>query len=203
MPDSQDTAFERIRNNVMWNRLVAVVEEEAQALIRTAFSASVREAGDLAAAVFDRQGRMLAQAVTGTPGHVNSVAECVKHFIAKHPVDTLELGDVLITNDPWLASGHHHDITIVTPVFFDGRVVALVANTCHVVDIGGRGFTPDGRQVYEEGLNIPILFLYKAGVLNETLMEIIRMNVREANQVVGDIFSFAVAMRWGHNGSPT
>jgi len=104
MPDSQDTAFERIRNNVMWNRLVAVVEEEAQALIRTAFSASVREAGDLAAAVFDRQGRMLAQAVTGTPGHVNSVAECVKHFIAKHPVDTLELGDVLITNDPWLAS---------------------------------------------------------------------------------------------------
>jgi len=191
MPDSQDTAFERIRNNVMWNRLVAVVEEEAQALIRTAFSASVREAGDLAAAVFDRQGRMLAQAVTGTPGHVNSVAECVKHFIAKHPVDTLELGDVLITNDPWLASGHHHDITIVTPVFFDGRVVALVANTCHVVDIGGRGFTPDGRQVYEEGLNIPILFLYKAGVLNETLMEIIRMNVREANQVVGDIFSFA------------
>lgn len=184
-------ALERIRNNVMWNRLISVVEEEAQALIRTAFSTSVREAGDLAAAVFDRQGRMLAQAITGTPGHINSVAECVKHFIAKHPVDTFEPGDVLITNDPWLASGHHNDVTIVTPVFFESRCVGLVANTCHVVDIGGRGFTPDGRQIYEEGLNIPILFLYRAGVLNETLIEIIRMNVREANQVVGDIFSFA------------
>ena len=191
MSDGQSAAFERIRNNVMWNRLVAVVEEEAQALIRTAFSTSVREAGDLAAAVFDRQGRMLAQAVTGTPGHINSVAECVKHFIAKHPVDSLVPGDVLITNDPWLASGHHNDITLVTPVFFNGRVVALVANTCHVVDIGGRGFTPDGRQIYEEGLNMPILFLYKGGELNETLVDIIRMNVREANQVVGDIFSFA------------
>lgn len=184
-------AMERIRNNVMWNRLIAVVEEEAQALIRTAFSTSVREAGDLAAAVFDRQGRMLAQAITGTPGHINSVAECVKHFIARHPVDTLVPGDVLITNDPWLASGHHNDITIVTPVFVANRCVALMANTCHVVDIGGRGFTPDSRQIYEEGLNIPILFLYKAGVLNETLIEVIRMNVRESDQVVGDMFSFA------------
>ena len=184
-------ALTQIHNNIMWNRLIAVVEEEAQALIRTAFSTSVREAGDLAAAVFDRQGRMMAQAITGTPGHINSVAECVKHFIAKHPIDTMEPGDVLITNDPWLASGHHNDVTIVTPVFFKERVVGLVANTCHVVDIGGRGFTPDGRQIYEEGLDIPILHLYRAGRLNETLIEIIRMNVREANQVVGDIFAFA------------
>jgi N-methylhydantoinase B len=119
----------------MWNRLISVVEEQAQTLVRTAFSTSVREAGDLAAAVFDRQGRMLAQAVTGTPGHINSMAEAVVHFINKHPVDTMELGDVFITNDPWQTSGHLHDITTVTPTFYRGQIVGLFANTCHVVDI--------------------------------------------------------------------
>ncbi len=189
--------LDRIHKNIMWNRLIAVVEEEAQALIRTSFSTSVREAGDLAAAVFDRQGRMLAQAVTGTPGHINSVAECVKHFLAKHPIDTMDPGDTLITNDPWLASGHHNDITIVTPVFFKDQPVGLMANTCHVVDIGGRGFTPDGRQIYEEGLNIPILHLARQGEVNQTLVDIIRMNVREADQVVGDMFAFASGNRVG------
>ena len=177
----------------MWNRLLAVVEEQAQALVRTTFSTSVREAGDLAAAVFDRQGRMLAQAVTGTPGHINSLAAAVVHFIEKYPVDELGPGDVLITNDPWLTSGHQHDVTVATPVFVGDAVVALVANTCHVVDIGGRGFTPDGRQVYEEGLNIPILKLFDRGEPNETLFEIVAMNVREQRQVVGDIYSFAAA----------
>ena len=186
-------ALARIHQHVMWNRLMAVVEEQAQTLVRTAFSTSVREAGDLAAAVFDRRGRMLAQAVTGTPGHINSLAAAVVHFIEAHPIETLEPGDVLITNDPWLTSGHQHDLTVATPVFVDGAAVAVVANTCHVVDIGGRGFTPDGRQVYEEGLNIPILHLFRQGEPNQTLFDIIKMNVRESNQVVGDVYSFAAA----------
>ncbi|MDH4365218.1 MAG: hydantoinase B/oxoprolinase family protein, partial [Acidimicrobiia bacterium] len=186
-------ALARIHQHVMWNRLIAVVEEQAQALVRTAFSTSVREAGDLAAAVFDRQGRMLAQAVTGTPGHINALASCVVHFLDAHPIDTMEPGDVFITNDPWLASGHQHDITVATPVFVNGRPVAVVANTCHVVDIGGRGFTPDGRQVYEEGLNIPILHLFRRGEVNDTLMAVVRMNVRESTQVVGDLYSFTAA----------
>ncbi|SVB56570.1 uncharacterized protein METZ01_LOCUS209424, partial [marine metagenome] len=114
-----------IRNQIMWNRLISVVEEQAQTLVRTAFSTSVREAGDLAAAVFDNQGRMLAQAVTGTPGHINAMAEAIVHFIAKYPVDTMEPGDVYITNDPWKTSGHLHDVTVVTPTFHGGRVVGL------------------------------------------------------------------------------
>lgn len=191
--EGTSAALARIHQHVMWNRLIAVVEEQAQALVRTAFSTSVREAGDLAAAVFDRQGRMLAQAVTGTPGHINALASCVVHFLDAHPIDTMEPGDVFITNDPWLASGHQHDITVATPVFVQGRPVAVVANTCHVVDIGGRGFTPDGRQVYEEGLNIPILHLFRRGEVNDTLMAIVRMNVREATQVVGDLYSFTAA----------
>ncbi|MCH9673249.1 MAG: hydantoinase B/oxoprolinase family protein [Gammaproteobacteria bacterium] len=184
-------ALSTIHQHVMWNRLISVVEEQAQTLVRTAFSTSVREAGDLAAAVFDDQGRMLAQAVTGTPGHINSMAEGVIHFITKHPVESMVPGDVFITNDPWLTSGHYHDITVVTPTFLNGKVVALFANTCHVVDIGGRGFGPDARQVFEEGLNIPILHLFRAGEVNETLLDIVRTNVREPQQVVGDIFSFA------------
>ena len=183
----------RIHQHVMWNRLISVVEEQAQTLVRTAFSTSVREAGDLAAGVFDRQGRMLAQAVTGTPGHINSMAEGVVHFINKHPVDTMQPGDVLITNDPWQTSGHLHDITVVTPTFYRNQLVGLFANTCHVVDIGGRGFSPDARQVFEEGINIPILHLFRRGEPNETLLDIVRTNVREPQQVIGDIFSFAAA----------
>ena len=190
---SAPSALGQIHLHVMWNRLLSVVEEQAQTLVRTAFSTSVREAGDLAAAVFDRQGRMLAQAVTGTPGHINSMAEGVIHFINKFPVDSMKPGDVFITNDPWLTSGHLHDITVVTPTFLNNRVVALFANTCHVVDIGGRGFGPDARQVYEEGINIPIIHLFKQGEANETLIEMIRTNVRESTQVIGDVFSFAAS----------
>jgi N-methylhydantoinase B len=186
-------ALSQIHMQVMWNRLISVVEEQAQTLVRTAFSTSVREAGDLAAGVFDREGRMLAQAVTGTPGHINAMAEAVIHFINKYPVDTMEPGDHYITNDPWQTSGHLHDVTVVTPTFLDGKVVGLFANTCHIVDIGGRGFGPDARQVYEEGVNIPIMPLFKRGEVNETLLDILRTNVREPMQVEGDIYSFAAA----------
>ena len=190
---SPTATLSTIHQHIMWNRLISVVEEQAQTLVRTAFSTSVREAGDLAAGVFDRQGHMLAQAVTGTPGHINSMAEGVGHFIAKHPVDTMEPGDVFITNDPWFTSGHLHDITVVTPTFYRDRLVGLFANTCHVVDIGGRGFGPDARQVFEEGVSIPILHLFRRGEPNDTLLDILRANVREPQQVIGDIFSFAAA----------
>jgi len=182
-----------IRNQIMWNRLISVVEEQAQTLIRTSFSTSVREAGDLAASVFDTQGRMLAQAVTGTPGHINAMAEAIVHFLARYPIDVMEPGDVFITNDPWQTSGHLHDVTVVTPTYHKGRVVALFANTCHVVDIGGRGFGPDASQVFEEGVNIPIMHLFRRGEVNETLISILETNVREPGQVVGDIYAFAGA----------
>ena len=173
----------------MWNRLIAVVEEQAQTLIRTAFSNTVREAGDLSAGIFDLEGRMLAQAVTGTPGHVNAMAASVGHFLAKFPAETMRQGDIFITNDPWLATGHLHDFTVVTPAFRNGAVVALFASTSHVVDVGGLGFGPDGRQVYEEGIYLPIMHLAREGVMNESLLEIVRANVREPVQVEGDFYS--------------
>ncbi len=192
-----DTALANIRLQIMWNRLLSVVEEQAQTLIRTAFSTSVREAGDLSAGVFDAKGRMLAQAVTGTPGHVNAMAASVGHFLERFPLESMVEGDVFVTNDPWLGTGHLHDFTVVTPTFLDGRPVALFAATSHVVDVGGIGFGPDGRQVYEEGIYLPIMHLAQAGRMNEALLAIVRANVREPIQVEGDLYSLAACNETG------
>jgi len=182
-------ALAQIHRQIMWNRLIAVVEEQAQIMIRTAFSTTVREAGDLSAGVFDLQGRMMAQAVTGTPGHVNSMAESVGHFLKKFPTETMREGDHYITNDPWLGTGHLHDLTVVTPAFHHGRVVGLFANTAHVIDIGGLGMGPEGRSVFEEGLYIPIIKCFDRGTPNETFFDFIRAGSRLPVELEGDIYS--------------
>ena len=191
-------SIENIHMQVMWNRLISVVEEQALTLIRTAFSTSVREAGDLSAGVFNRQGLMLAQAVTGTPGHVNAMAEAVGHFINDLGVDNIHEDDVYITNDPWKGTGHLHDITVVTPSFKKGQLIGYFACTAHVVDIGGRGFGPDGREIYEEGLFIPIMKFVKRGKVNQDLVNIVANNVRESDQVIGDIYALAACNEIGH-----
>jgi N-methylhydantoinase B len=187
---SEETgAIAGILRQVMWNRLIAVVEEQAQIMVRTAFSTAVREAGDLSAGVFDLQGRMMAQAVTGTPGHVNSMAESVGHFLKKFPADIMRPGDHYITNDPWLGTGHLHDLTVVTPAFRHGRIVGLFANTAHVIDIGGLGMGPEGRSVFEEGMYIPIVKCFDQGKPNETFFDIIRAGTRQPVELEGDIYS--------------
>lgn len=182
-------ALAQIHRQIMWNRLIAVVEEQAQTMIRTAFSTTVREAGDLSAGIFDLQGRMMAQAVTGTPGHVNSMAESVGHFLKKFPTDVMREGDHYITNDPWLGTGHLHDLTVVTPAFHRGRIVGLFANTAHVIDIGGLGMGPEGRSVFEEGLYIPIVKCFDQGKANDTFFDFIRAGSRLPVELEGDIYS--------------
>jgi len=188
---------QELHRQVMWNRLISVVEEQAVTLVRTAFSTSVREAGDLSAGVFDRSGRMIAQAVTGTPGHVNTMAAAVPHFINDIGPERIYPGDVYVTNDPWKGTGHLHDITVTTPVFRRDELVGFFASTAHVVDIGGRGFGPDAGEVYEEGVRIPILKWAERGTLNDDLVAIIRSNVREADQVVGDVHGLAACNETG------
>ena len=185
----ETAALAQIHRQIMWNRLIAVVEEQAQTMIRTAFSTTVREAGDLSAGIFDLGGRMMAQAVTGTPGHVNSMAESVGHFLQKFPADTMREGDHYITNDPWLGTGHLHDLTVVTPAFHNGRIVGLFANTAHVIDIGGLGMGPEGRSVFEEGLYIPIVKCFDQGKPNETFFDFIRAGSRLPVELEGDIYS--------------
>ena len=183
---------------VIWRRLISVVDEQAAALIHSSFTTVVREAGDLSAGVFDRAGNMVAQSVTGTPGHINTMANCVRKFIVpQHPIDSLQPGDTLITNDPWEASGHLFDLTIVSPVFYRGRGVAFFASTCHAVDIGGATMGGDARSVHEEGLAIPLMKLFKAGKANQELFDIIRANVRVPDQVIGDIYAQEVGNQVG------
>jgi N-methylhydantoinase B len=172
---------------VLWQRLISVTNEQAAALIRTAFTPIVRDAEDLSAAVFDRSGHMIAQSVTGTPGHINSMATGMKHFLNEFPPEALSPGDVLITNDPWFTSGHLNDLTVATPVFHDAALVGFFANTCHALDIGGRPFSADANDVFEEGLYIPIMKLYERGEPNEALFKIFRSNVRAPGLVLGDV----------------
>ena len=186
-----------IRNQLVWNRLLAIVEEQAQTLMRTAFSTVVREAGDLSAGVFDTNGAMLAQAVTGTPGHVNAMAASVGKFLAAYPLPTLAPGDVLVTNDPWDGTGHLNDFTVVTPVFDGQRPVALFAATSHIADVGGRGFGPDAGELFEEGLRIPIMKLFDRGEPDASLLRIVAANVRDPLAAEGDLHSLAACNRNG------
>ena len=180
---------QQLKTQLIWNRLLAIVEDQAQTLMRTAFSTVVREAGDLSAGVFNIGGQMLAQAVTGTPGHVNAMAASVGKFLQRHRIATLRPGDVLLTNDPWDGTGHLNDFTVVTPVFLDDVCVALFASTSHIADVGGRGFGPDANDLFEEGLKVPISYLFRAGARDETLMTLIAANVRDPVVAEGDLYS--------------
>lgn len=184
-------AIDPVTLEVVWNRLLSVTNEQQDALIRTAFSTIVRESQDLACGMFDTQGRMIAQSISGTPGHINAMATSMRHFLAAYPVEKLAPGDVLITNDPWMTAGQINDITITTPIFRGGRMVALFANTCHSADIGGRILSAEAREIYEEGLRIPIMKLFDRGQPNGVLLQIVRANVRQPDEVVGDFYAQA------------
>ena len=181
--------LDAVQVEVLWNRLLAVVDEQQVALQRTAFSTILRETQDLACGVFDAEARMMAQSMTGTPGHINAMATGVRHFLREFPPGTLQPGDVLITNDPWMTAGQINDLTVLTPVFRGGREVAYFANTCHAPDIGGRILSAQAREVYEEGLRLPIMKLYDRGEINRDLIDIIRANVRTPDETVGDLYA--------------
>ena len=182
-------AIDPITLEVIWNRFLSVANEQQDALIRTAFSTIVRESQDLACGLFDTKGRMIAQSISGTPGHINAMATSMNHFLAAFPPENLAPGDVLITNDPWMTAGQINDITITTPVFKSGKLVALFANTCHSADIGGRILSAEAREVFEEGLRLPIMKLFDRGEPNEILMQIVRVNVRQPDEVIGDFYA--------------
>ncbi len=185
------------RLQVMWNRLLAVVEEQGQALIRAAFSPIVRECGDISAGIFDLQGRMLAQAVTGTPGHINTMAEAVKALRGRFQLQDMRPGDIYLTNDPWIASGHLNDFLLMMPVFFRDRVVGFTSCTSHLVDLGGLGMGPEGADIFDEGLLIPPCKLVDTGNLNTLLMEIVKANSREPVANEGDIYALIACCETG------
>lgn len=175
--------------DVIWNRLINTATEQRKVLLRTAFSTVLRESEDCAAGVFDVAGNLLAQAPSGTPGQINSMATCIGNFLEVFPRDRLKPGDVLITNHPWKTAGHLNDITVLTPVFRRDGLVGFFGSCAHSPDIGGRGFSSDARSLYEEGLFIPFSRLAEGGRLNALLLDVIRHNVRSPDLVIGDIMA--------------
>jgi N-methylhydantoinase B len=187
------TTFPPYLLEILWNRLLALAEEQAQVLMRTAFSTIVREAGDLSAAIFDRRGRMIAQARTGTPGHVNTMARGMRHFLTEFPLETIEPGDALLSNDPYKLAGQLNDMCLVTPAFHRGKLVGFFASCCHMVDIGGVGLTADARNVFEEGLQVPFCKFLVRGQKNRDVFRFIETNVRTPREVIGDLFAQVAA----------
>ena len=185
--ETADAGFDPIQLEILWQSLISTVNEQARALQRSAFSPIVREAGDLANAVFDRRGRMVAQAVTGTPGHINSLAIGASKMLDEYPVDTIEPGDVLITNDPYKTAGQLLDVTVLVLAWRNGQIIAFFGSTIHHTDVGGYGIGAGGRDVFEEGLWIPICKLMKQGERNEDVWKFILSNVRQPDHMAGDL----------------
>ncbi|MEK9937562.1 MAG: hydantoinase B/oxoprolinase family protein, partial [Ilumatobacter sp.] len=179
--------FDPVELEILWQSLISTVNEQARALQRAAFSPIVREAGDLANAVFDRRGRMVAQAVTGTPGHINSLAIGAANMLEEIPIDSLEPGDVLVTNDPYKTAGQLLDVTVLVPAWRDGRIIAFFGSTIHHTDVGGYGIGAGGRDCFEEGLWIPICRLMRGGERNEDVWRFILSNVRQPDHMAGDL----------------
>lgn len=185
--DARPAGFDPIELEILWQSLISTVNEQARALQRSAFSPIVREAGDLANAVFDRRGRMVAQAVTGTPGHINSLAIGASKMLEEYPIEVIEPGDVLITNDPYKTAGQLLDVTVLVPAWRHGEIIAFFGSTIHHTDVGGYGIGAGGRDVFEEGLWIPICKLMKGGERNDDVWKFILSNVRQPDHMAGDL----------------
>lgn len=186
--------FDAVEIELLWRRLISLVDEAAAALVRTSFSTLVRESYDFSCVVTDARGQSLVQATESIPSFIGTLPETVKHFIRHFPEETLQPGDVLITNDIWLGTGHLPDITVAKPIFRQGRLVAFSASTAHAPDIGGKIRSPEPREVFEEGLQIPPMKLLRAGQQDDTLIAIIRKNVRTPDQTMGDLWAQVVAL---------
>lgn len=179
--------FDSVKLEILWTRLTAMVDESATALLRTAFSSIIRDANDYACALFDADCNLFAQSTFGGPGFLGSLPVTLRKMNEAYPPDTLSPGDVLITNDPWICAGHLNDIAVVTPIFHGGRIVAYAACCAHQADIGGRIAVTETREVYEEGLFIPIVKMYERGEPNDTVIRFIRANVRVPDYIIGDL----------------
>jgi N-methylhydantoinase B len=178
---------------ILWGRLVAIVDESASALQRTSFSTTVRESNDFASVLMAPDGTTLAENTLGVPSFSGVMSLVMRSFLQRYPAASWKPGDVGLTNDPWINTGHLPDTTVITPIFHDGRLVAFNGNTAHKADIGGAGYAADATEVFEEGLRIPICKLYDEGRPNELLFDIIKSNVRVAESVVGDLHAQVAA----------
>lgn len=197
MSSATPTTFDSITLELMWTRLISIAQEQARALVQGSFSTVVGEMEDIASGLYDSRGNIMAQGITGTQGILIGMGRGIKHMLAKYPAEALESGDVLISNDPWMFTGHKFDIVTAIPVFVKGRFVGMTGTVSHSIDIGGIKSSSASEEVFDEGLQIPILKYYKAGKLNDDLHEMIRSNVRMQTLVMGDLTAQIAACEVG------
>ncbi len=186
---SETPKLDAVLLEVLWTRLISIVDEAAKAIVRTSFSTLSNEANDFACVLTDRDGELIAQNSGSIPSFIGTLPATVRHFIAEFGHDGLEPGDVLSTNNPWLGTGHLNDVCIVRPIFLGQKLVAFAATTSHVPDIGGRIRSMIAREVFEEGFHIPPMKIIRAGVPDETFFRLLRTQVRTPEQTEGDIFA--------------
>ncbi|MET4701329.1 N-methylhydantoinase B [Constrictibacter sp. MBR-5] len=191
---SDRTPFDPATLEVVWTRLISAVDEAAAALVRTAFSTVVRESYDFSCVITDVEGRSIAQATESIPVFIGTLPRTVRHMLQAFPPETLSPGDVLITNDAWMGTGHLPDVNVAKPIFVGGRLVAFAASTAHAPDIGGRSGQNYIRDIFEEGLQIPIMKLIDRGEVDETIVAVMRANVRAADDVLGDLWAQVTAL---------
>jgi N-methylhydantoinase B len=184
-----DRSFDAVSLSIMWDRLVSLTDEIVSTLVRSSFSTIVYESYDLSVVVLDAETNSIAQGTFGIPAFIGSAPVTLRHMLKRYPAETLKPGDIIVTNDPWLGTGHLFDITMMRPVFRKGRIVAYTISITHLPDIGGNGFGSSASEIYQEGLRIPICKFYDAGKPNELLIDIIRNNVRVPEQTMGDIMA--------------
>ncbi len=185
--------FDAVRTEVLWRRLIGVVDEASAALVRSAFSTVVRESDDFSVIITDAAGALLAQGHKSIPSFIGSLPRTVEHFLQVFGTD-MEDGDILVTNDPWWGTGHLADITIAMPVFHGGRLVAFAASTAHAPDIGGRSGAQRIADIYEEGFQIPPLKLARRGRLDDSILALLARNVRGPEEVLGDLHGQMAAL---------
>lgn len=181
------TEFDPITLEILWARIISIVDEASATFSRASFSTLVREANDFAVILTDTEGRSIAQSSKSIPSFIGTLPATIKAFLDLYPAESLRDGDVMITNDPWLGTGHVHDVNLVVPIFADDELVGFAGIATHLPDIGGRIRSTGVREIYEEGLQIPPLKLFEAGVRNETLIAVIERNVRVPDHSLGDI----------------
>ena len=179
---------------ICWSRLIAIADEAGAALKRTSFSTVVRESNDFACVILDVTCRLIAQSSLSVAGFIGTAPLSMKRMLEFIPRESLEPGDILFTNDPWIGTGHLPDSTVAMPVFRDGEIVAFVLAIAHLSDIGGRPWSADANEIYEEGIRFPVVKLLAAGELNQLAMSLLMANVRVPAQVRGDIEAQIVAV---------
>ena len=195
MNSAEKANFDPITLEILWSRLISIADESAAALLRTSFSTIVRESNDFATVLMDSNGDSLAENTAGIPSFVGMLPDALKNFITRIPIENWNPGDCIITNDPWIGSGHLPDITMAAPIFHKGKLVGFSGSIAHLPDIGGAGWSSDGRELFEEGIRLMPMKFLKEGEPNQDVFDFITANVRVPSQVIGDIYAQVTAQQ--------